>query len=555
MGSLCTTSVPRSLRLASTRAEALNSPSAPVRTTASTTGLCPERSTTRRSRTPASPLPPGRALGQAPLEVGDALLEQQERCGGGVVGRRLARGVGVDRLLDPGGRQELEQRAGGAAGLRRDIGADGVRERRRALVRRGGVAGDEDAQRADRPRRREPAQHRPVDERIAALRRERAGRRAAHDGGRVGGAVVVPALADRHGLLAAHDLRVPPQRELVVPDAPGDEVRVTRTAGGRHEAERRRDVLRRALGDAGRVGGWADEDVVAVEHEPARRLERPSRGDEGVAGLLAVGERELGLARAQVGERAHAVAAHPVHGDAVAARDGHEHGAHESRLGERRRTFDGHAGRAAASARRRGQGGRDEQAGEQASHAPTVRAGAARVKAGTSSVGAMAPRVRDDLPHPVRVVETEWIPLADGSRLAARLWLPEGAGRVPAILEYLPYRLSDGTQAGDHQQMTLVRRARLRRRPRRHPRHRRTRTASSRTSTPSRSSSTASRSSPGSPRSRGATGKVGMMGYSWSGFNGLQVAALQPPALRAIASLLRLATTATPTTCTTAAGS
>ncbi len=65
----------------------------------------------------------------------------------------------------------------------------------------------------------------------------------------------------------------------------------------------------------------------------------------------------------------------------------------------------------------------------------------------------MDPRVRDDLPHAVRVVETEWITLSDGTRLAARLWLPEGAGRVPAILEYLPYRLSDGTQAGDHQQM------------------------------------------------------------------------------------------------------
>ncbi|HMG98794.1 MAG TPA: CocE/NonD family hydrolase, partial [Gaiellales bacterium] len=65
----------------------------------------------------------------------------------------------------------------------------------------------------------------------------------------------------------------------------------------------------------------------------------------------------------------------------------------------------------------------------------------------------MAPRVRDDLPHAVRTVESEWITLPDGTRLAARLWLPEGIGPVPAILEYLPYRLSDGTQAGDHQQM------------------------------------------------------------------------------------------------------
>src|SRR3954464_7936390 len=65
----------------------------------------------------------------------------------------------------------------------------------------------------------------------------------------------------------------------------------------------------------------------------------------------------------------------------------------------------------------------------------------------------MAPRVREDLPHPVRVVETEGIPLSDGPRAPPPVWLPEGAGAAPAILEYLPYRLSDGTQAGDHQQM------------------------------------------------------------------------------------------------------
>ena len=46
---------------------------------------------------------------------------------------------------------------------------------------------------------------------------------------------------------------------------------------------------------------------------------------------------------------------------------------------------------------------------------------------------------------------------------------------MPAVLEYLPYRLNDGTAVGDHPQMTLVRRPRLRRRARRHPRHRRVR--------------------------------------------------------------------------------
>ena len=41
--------------------------------------------------------------------------------------------------------------------------------------------------------------------------------------------------------------------------------------------------------------------------------------------------------------------------------------------------------------------------------------------------------------------------LADGTRLAARLWLPEGAEEdpVPAILEYLPYRKRDGTTLRD----------------------------------------------------------------------------------------------------------
>lgn len=36
-----------------------------------------------------------------------------------------------------------------------------------------------------------------------------------------------------------------------------------------------------------------------------------------------------------------------------------------------------------------------------------------------------------------------WIPMPDGSRLGARLWLPEDSGPVPAILEYIPYRKDD----------------------------------------------------------------------------------------------------------------
>ena len=46
---------------------------------------------------------------------------------------------------------------------------------------------------------------------------------------------------------------------------------------------------------------------------------------------------------------------------------------------------------------------------------------------------------------------TTWIELADGCRLAARIWLPEDADAdpVPAILEYLPYRQNDGTAVRD----------------------------------------------------------------------------------------------------------
>jgi putative CocE/NonD family hydrolase len=54
-------------------------------------------------------------------------------------------------------------------------------------------------------------------------------------------------------------------------------------------------------------------------------------------------------------------------------------------------------------------------------------------------------------PRTVRVIEHTLIPLKDGTRLAARIWLPDDAGQnpVPAILEYLPYRKRDGTYERD----------------------------------------------------------------------------------------------------------
>ena len=50
-------------------------------------------------------------------------------------------------------------------------------------------------------------------------------------------------------------------------------------------------------------------------------------------------------------------------------------------------------------------------------------------------------------------MEQVWIPMKDGIRLAATLYMPDGAKsaeKFPALLEYLPYRKDDGTAAGDY---------------------------------------------------------------------------------------------------------
>jgi uncharacterized protein len=135
----------------------------------------------------------------------------------------------------------------------------------------------------------------------------------------------------------------------------------------------------------------------------------------------------------------------------------------------------------------------------------------------------------------IRTLENVWIPLNDGHRLAMRLWLPTNAEHspVPVVLEYLPYRKrdnmrrrdqawgesfapygfgaarvdirgtgeSDGVLLGEYLQQeqddALEVIAWLARQP-------------------------------------WCNGSVGMRGISWSGFNSLQVAAAQPPALKAI---------------------
>ena len=54
-------------------------------------------------------------------------------------------------------------------------------------------------------------------------------------------------------------------------------------------------------------------------------------------------------------------------------------------------------------------------------------------------------------PRKVQEIANTFITLPDGTRLAARIWLPKDAGKnpVPAILEYIPYRKNDFTALRD----------------------------------------------------------------------------------------------------------
>ncbi|MEE1938524.1 CocE/NonD family hydrolase [Streptomyces sp. TRM 70361] len=55
------------------------------------------------------------------------------------------------------------------------------------------------------------------------------------------------------------------------------------------------------------------------------------------------------------------------------------------------------------------------------------------------------------LPYAVKEEEHVWIPVSDGTRLAARIWRPVSSDTepVPAVLEYIPYRRRDLTSVRD----------------------------------------------------------------------------------------------------------
>jgi putative CocE/NonD family hydrolase len=126
--------------------------------------------------------------------------------------------------------------------------------------------------------------------------------------------------------------------------------------------------------------------------------------------------------------------------------------------------------------------------------------------------------------------------MPDGTRLAARIWLPEDAAPVPAILDFLPYRQGDLMAARDAAIYPYL---------------------------AARGYACARVDLRGTGNSEGlifdeytqqelrdgcdviawlaaqpwCDGNVGMTGISWGGFNSLQVAALRPPALRAVLTL------------------
>ncbi len=137
-------------------------------------------------------------------------------------------------------------------------------------------------------------------------------------------------------------------------------------------------------------------------------------------------------------------------------------------------------------------------------------------------------------------MERVWIPMKDGVRLAATLYMPDGAKageKFPALLDYLPYRKDDGTAAGDYPKNAYFAR---------------------RGYVGARVDIRGFGASEGRPTDREyseqeqkdgeqvihwlatqpwSNGKVGMYGISWGGFNALQMAMRNPPELKAIIAI------------------
>ncbi|HET6357227.1 CocE/NonD family hydrolase [Streptomyces sp.] len=144
-------------------------------------------------------------------------------------------------------------------------------------------------------------------------------------------------------------------------------------------------------------------------------------------------------------------------------------------------------------------------------------------------------RIRTDFPYETAHEDVR-IPLKDGTRLYARLWRPLTGEPVPALLEYVPYRLTDWTAPRDYQ---------------RHPWYAGHGYASVRVDVRGHGNS---EGLPGDAYDATeaadgvevinwlagqpwCTGRVGMFGISWGGTDALRIAALAPEPLKAIVTV------------------
>ena len=155
----------------------------------------------------------------------------------------------------------------------------------------------------------------------------------------------------------------------------------------------------------------------------------------------------------------------------------------------------------------------------------------------TACVSVAAAAVPPSAPtYGVRLEKT-WIPMKDGVRLAATLYMPanpKAGEHFPALLEYLPYRKDDDEAVRDYGTHSYFARrgfvgARVDIRG----------FGESEGVPPDREYSAQEQEDAEQviawlARQPWSNGKVGMLGISWGGFNSIQMALRKPPALKAI---------------------
>mgnify|MGYP006278754431 CR=1 FL=1 len=140
--------------------------------------------------------------------------------------------------------------------------------------------------------------------------------------------------------------------------------------------------------------------------------------------------------------------------------------------------------------------------------------------------------------EPVEIHDPVWIPMRDGTRLAAKLWVARSAHDrpVPTILEYIPYRRRDTKATRDHQI---------------HGHFAAHGYASLRVDMRGSGDSEGVLTDEYLPLEMQdgfdilewiaaqpwSDGRVGLFGLSWGGFNGLQLAALRPPQVGAVVTV------------------